>query len=235
MRRMIPWLLLALLPIGGCGAEQAPAPAASTPAAGAATPPSAPPMQAAAPTPAPGGNYVIFPAPLPTQTPGKIEVAEVFLYTCPHCYAFEPKVKAWAAKLPPDVAFVRVPASFGPTGPLLSRSYYAAEAMGVLEKLHPAFFNAIHKEHRSLASEEDVLKLVSEQGVDQGAFRAALHSFAVDGKTRRAQQLEVGYGITGVPAMTVNGKYGISMGRALGPDEMLKVADQLIEQERKGR
>jgi protein dithiol oxidoreductase (disulfide-forming) len=230
MRRNFLWLLLAVLPITACNAEQSSAPSAS---GAPATQGGNPPVQLAANTPpaAAGERYVVLPNPQPTQTPGKIEVVEIFLYTCPHCYAFEPHVNAWKQKLPADVAFVRMPATFGPTGPLLARTYYAAEVLGVLDKMHPVIFDAIHKQRRALNSEEDVLKLFAEQGVDPGVMRATLHSFAVDSKFRRAQQLEVGYGVTGVPAMAVNGKYGISIAR-LGAEGMLKVADELIARER---
>jgi thiol:disulfide interchange protein DsbA len=243
MRRSIPLLLLAWLPLAACSAER---PAASSAAPDTTNQSLAAdePIQVAAntaepahahehaPTASASERYTVFSKPQPTQTPGKIEVVEVFLYTCPHCYAFEPVVSAWKQKLPADVAFVRVPASFGATGALLARTYYAAEALGVQEKMHQAIFDAIHKQRRSLNSEEDVVKLFAENGVDPGVFRSALHSFAVDGKARRAQQLEVGYGITGVPAMTVNGKYGISIAK-LGEHGMLKVADELIARERK--
>lgn len=235
MRRLIPWLLLALLPITACNAEQSAPPAPSSAATAPGVAPEPVQMAANSPAPAASANakrYTVLPTPMPTQTPGKIEVVEIFLYTCPHCYAFEPAVSAWKKKLPADAAFVRVPASFGPTGPLLARTYYAAEALGVLEKMHPVIFDALHKQRRSLGSEEDVLKLFAENGVDPGAMRATLHSFAVDSKVRRAQQLEVGYGITGVPAMAINGKYGISLSNTLGPGGMLKVAEELIAKER---
>jgi protein dithiol oxidoreductase (disulfide-forming) len=239
MRRASLWLLLAVMPIAACNAQQSePSAAEHTAAAPAVAPATDPHTHVAAndtassTSVAGADRYVVLPKPQPTQAPGKIEVAEVFLYTCPHCYAFEPAVTAWKNKLPSDVVFVRIPASFGPTGPLLSRTYYAAEALGVLDKMHMAIFEAIHKDRRALNTEEDVIKLFAEHGVDPEAMRATLRSFAVDSKARRAQQLEVGYGITGVPAMTVNGKYGISISK-LGEQGMLKVADELIAKERK--
>jgi len=241
MRRLLPWILLLSSPFAACSAEQAPAPAAplqDLPSLAADVPP---PVQVAANTPAASApvatasssdKYITLAKPQPTQTPGKIEVVEIFLYTCPHCYAFEPQVNAWRARLPADAVFVRVPASFGGTGPLLARSYYTAEALGVLDKMHTAIFTAIHKQHRPLNTEEDMMKLFAENGVDPQAFRATLRSFGVDSKARRAAQLEVGYNITGVPAMAVNGKYAISMRSGIGPDEMLKIAEELIAKER---
>jgi thiol:disulfide interchange protein DsbA len=238
MRCSALWLLLAVLPVAACNADQSTAPAA--PSDSAASPAANPPTPVAgnqAPAPvasADSERYTVFPRPQPTQVPGKIEVVEIFLYTCPHCFAFEPHVNAWKSKLPDDVAFVRVPASFGATGPLLARTYYAAEALGVLEKMHLVIFKAMHEERRPISTEEDVLKLFAENGVDPEVMRATLHSFAVDSKARRAKQLEVGYGVTGVPALAVNGKYGISISK-LGANGMLKVADELIEKERQAK
>src|SRR3981081_4801314 len=48
--------------------------------------------------------------PQPTTTPGKIEVIEFFSYMCPHCKEFYPLVSTWAAQLPKNVVFRRVPA-----------------------------------------------------------------------------------------------------------------------------
>jgi thiol:disulfide interchange protein DsbA len=45
---------------------------------------------------------------------GKVEVVEFFWYSCPHCFALEPLVEQWLARLPPDVSFRRAPAAFTP-------------------------------------------------------------------------------------------------------------------------
>ena len=44
---------------------------------------------------------------------GKVEVVEVFGYTCPHCAHFEPQVSAWKARHTKDVNFVALAAPFG--------------------------------------------------------------------------------------------------------------------------
>ena len=41
-------------------------------------------------------QYQAINPPLPSDTPGKIEVLEFFAYTCPHCAAMEPLVEDWA-------------------------------------------------------------------------------------------------------------------------------------------
>ena len=51
-----------------------------------------------------GEDYELIAEPGPfAPLAGKIEVVEVFGYTCPHCAHFEPQLEAWAAKLPADV------------------------------------------------------------------------------------------------------------------------------------
>src|SRR6185369_3754816 len=39
-----------------------------------------------------------------------VQVIEFFWYACPNCYALEPRLARWAAALPADVTFRRVPA-----------------------------------------------------------------------------------------------------------------------------
>ena len=65
-----------------------------------------------------------------------MEVIEFFSYACPHCYELQPHVLKWAAQLPANAAFVRVPVSFGRREwGQLSRAFYALEATGDLERL----------------------------------------------------------------------------------------------------
>ena len=44
---------------------------------------------------------------------GKVEVVEVFGYTCIHCAHFQPAVGAWQKKQPSYVRFTPLPAAFG--------------------------------------------------------------------------------------------------------------------------
>jgi thiol:disulfide interchange protein DsbA len=77
----------------------------------------------------------------------KIEVLEFFSYGCNHCNDFHPLISQWAARLPKDVSFRRVPVSFNrPEWARLSRIYFALEATGDLAKLDAAVFLAIHEQ-----------------------------------------------------------------------------------------
>ncbi len=93
-----------------------------------------------------GRDYVNIEPPQPTDNPAKIEVVEFFSYGCPHCNDFHPLISKWAAKLPADVSFRRVPVSFGRAQwANIGKLYYAAEAIGELGKLDNAAFHAIHE------------------------------------------------------------------------------------------
>jgi thiol:disulfide interchange protein DsbA len=179
-----------------------------------------------------GKQYTVLESPVPVSEPGKIEVVELFWYGCPHCYAFEPTINAWVAKLPADVNFHRIPAMFGGIWDVHGQMFITLDAMGVEHKVHTAVFEAIHKEHKMFKTPEEMAEFVATQGVDKNQFLSTYNSFAVKGKVDQDKKLAVAYGVTGVPTMIVNGKYRFDLGSSGGPEETLKVADTLIEKER---
>jgi len=170
----------------------------------------------------------------PYAKPGeKIEVTEFFMYTCPHCYNFEPTINAWKENKATDIEFVRVPAMFGGAANLHAKTYYALQAMGELERLHEAFFVEIHDKKNRLKTREAVDVFVESQGVDLDKFRAAMDSFSVAAKTNRATALLRRYGIRAVPKLVVDGRYRTE--RGLNFKEMTLLVDQLAEQVRQDR
>lgn len=179
-----------------------------------------------------GINYVRLTAPQPTSDPGKIEVLELFWYGCPHCYHLEPLLNDWVAKLPKDVVFVRMPAVLSPRWEILARAFYTAELLGVHDKIHAQLFKAIHEGKQRFDNEDQLAKFFVAQGVDEKEFRDTFKSFGVAAKVNRARQMTQRYGIDGVPSLIINGKFRTSAGEAGSHENMLKVADQLIEEER---
>ena len=93
-----------------------------------------------------GNNVTELNPPLPTESDGKIEVLEFFWYGCIHCYNLEPRLETWLKTKPADVAFRRVPAVLSERWGHDAAVFYAFEALGVLDKLHRPFFDAIHRE-----------------------------------------------------------------------------------------
>jgi len=183
-----------------------------------------------------GVEYAAIDRPQPVSTGNKIEVREVFMYSCPHCFHFEPTLEKWLKTKPKNVEFLRLPAIFRPTLEPHARTYYALEALRAPAKVHEAIFEAIHVQHRALNDEDALAKFVAEQGVNEQQFRQAFHSFSVDAQIREAQALGTAYGIDSVPSMVVDGKYRTNGSMAGSNDAMLKVVDYLVKksaQERK--
>lgn len=163
--------------------------------------------------------------------PGEVVVQELFWYGCGHCYHFDPTLNAWLAKKPANVRFERVAVALNPGWAPLSKAYYALRQLGADERLHTALFDAVHKERRPLGTAEQIADFVAGHGVDRAAFLKAFNGFAVDGEVRKAQQLARQYGITGVPAMVVQGKYRTSGSLAGTNGKMIEVVDALVARE----
>lgn len=177
-----------------------------------------------------GGYEVISPA-QPVQNPDKIEVIEFFWYGCPHCYSLEPAMQAWLKTKPANVEFIRQPAVFSDVWGKHAKAYYVAEALDVVEKVHADFFDAIQNKKQKLVTEDELAKFFAAHGVKDEDFRAAYSSFLVDSKMRQAEAIAGRYGITGVPALIVNGKYKITASTAKSQENMINVTNQLIQQE----
>jgi protein dithiol oxidoreductase (disulfide-forming) len=178
-----------------------------------------------------GTDYDLVNPPQPTADPGKIEVLEFFWYGCPHCYHFEPDLNAWIKTKPASVNFIRQPAVFNEQWGAHAKAFFTAEALGVLDKLHPEFYDAIQNKHEKLESEEDLAVFFKAHGVAEADFHQAYKSFAVDSKMRQATGLAAKYGITGTPAIVVNGKYVVSPGKAKSFPRMIEITNALIKQE----
>jgi thiol:disulfide interchange protein DsbA len=184
--------------------------------------------------PKPGTDYSELKAPQAVEVPGKVEVVEFFWYRCPHCYSLEPVLEAWVKKLPADVQFRRIPAVLSDNWAIDARIFYAFEAMGVLDKVHKAFFDAIHKDRLNIANEGAMNEWLKKNGIDRKKFDDAVKSFGVQAKVKRAAQLSAAYQLDGVPLLAVQGKYTVSAEQGGTQNGMLATTDHLIDVARKG-
>jgi thiol:disulfide interchange protein DsbA len=208
-------------PAGEAAASDAPMMTAQAPAADTA----AAPFQE-------GKNYTRLPAAQPTSSPpDTIEVAEAFMYSCPHCAAFEPQLSRWVSGKPANVSFVRLPVNFNQVAALHMRAFYAAETLGVLDSIHQAFFDEIHVKKNPLSDVESLTKFFVAHGVDPKAFTDTMSSFAIDTKMRKAETLLRRYQIASVPAIIINGKYKTDVSMAGGYAQIFQLIDFLIKKE----
>jgi thiol:disulfide interchange protein DsbA len=179
----------------------------------------------------PGADYDLVSPPQPTANPSKVEVREFFWYGCPHCYHFEPDLNAWLKTKPESVEFIRQPAVFNAHWAAHAKAFFTAEALGVLEKVHADFYDAIQNKKQTLESEDDLAKFFAAHGVKEADFHQAYKSFAVDSKMRQAEGMAARYGVTGTPSVVVNGKYLVSPGKSKSFPRMLQITNALIKQE----
>jgi thiol:disulfide interchange protein DsbA len=180
-----------------------------------------------------GQDYIELSNPQPTSSGDKIEVVELFWYGCPHCYHLDPFLEDWVASKPDDVEFVRMPAILGKRWGLLAKGYYTAELLGVVDKIHPALFEAIHEDKKKINDEAALQDFFVAHGVSAEDFKNTFNSFAVNVKANNARQMTRRYAITGVPTIIVNGKYSTSPGLARSNEGVIKVMNYLVEKERR--
>jgi len=180
-----------------------------------------------------GPGYTALQTALPVEFPGKVEVAEFFWYGCIHCYNLEPALEAWVPKLPADAYFRRLPAVFSERWAHDAAIYYAFEALGVVEKLHRPFFDAIHRDRLKTDNPAALGEWLTKNGLDPRKFEATMKSFGVQSKLKRAAQLTTASRIDGTPALMIQGRYTISADQGRSPEGMLASAVRLIPVVRK--
>jgi len=178
-----------------------------------------------------GVHYRKLDTPVRTASENGVEVAEVFWYGCPHCYNFKPLAEAWEADAPDYVNYVRIPAALGRSWEPHARAFYALQAMGELDKVHDALFDALAGERRPLNDGEALADFVAGYGVDPEEFLNNYNSFGVNAKMQQAQAKIRGARVTGTPTMLVGGKYVITASMAGGHEAVLNVVDYLVQKE----
>ena len=75
-------------------------------------------------TPVEGVDYIELRPPQSVESSDRVEVLEFFWYRCPHCYALEPELEAWAKRLPRDVQFRRSPGILNDDWAVDARIFY---------------------------------------------------------------------------------------------------------------
>jgi thiol:disulfide interchange protein DsbA len=187
--------------------------------------PATPPFQA-------GTHFTVLSPTQPTSTDAsKIEVAEIFMFGCPGCNAFEPRIQEWLGRKADYVNFVRVPAPWNPAAIVHARAYYTAEALGKADEIDADFFNEIHVNRNMLDTEAKLAALFAKHGVEEATFKTTFNSFAINAKVKQAESLIERYKVTSTPSVVVNGKY-VTLGSMAGSYEAwFAIIDDLAARE----
>ena len=184
--------------------------------------------------PAEGVDFHTLARPVSVAANGKIEVIEFFWYGCPHCYAFEPMIETWIARLPLDVHFRRVPVGFDSRKETHQRVYFTWETLGLVEQMHMKTFTRFHVQHRPIDNKQDMLEFAQESGLDVAKVGAAWNSFSVQTRCAEAKRLEDDYGIERMPEMAIAGRFTAVARAGAGPGSALVTTDWLVNLVRYG-
>ncbi len=176
-----------------------------------------------------GTHYTRLETAMPVNMPaGKIEVREFFWYGCPHCYTLEVYIRNW--NRPEAAEFVTTPALLGKNWVDHARAYYALEALGKLEELHPVLFDALHAKRQRLSTIKQLAKFFENHGIERKKFEETAASFLVNTQVKRAENLGKNYGITSVPTLVINGEYVTSPSMVGSYENFFEVVNYLVEQ-----
>ncbi|MFD0740291.1 thiol:disulfide interchange protein DsbA/DsbL [Lysobacter koreensis] len=191
------------------------------------------PRLPAGPAPVAGSDYIEIDGGQPyAPAKGKIEVVEVFGYTCPACARFEPLVAAWKARQPADVKFVPLAAPFGGMWTPYAKAFYTADSLGLVGKSHAAMFRALHEEGslpKSQPSVDEIAGFYARFGADPGRFANAFASAAIAARLQQADQFIRRSGVEHTPTLVVAGKYRVT---GASPADNLRIAEHLVARER---
>jgi len=184
---------------------------------------------------APGKHFLEVSPRQPTKDAKQVEVLEFFAYSCSHCSTFEPTLDTWQKKLPRDVLFRRIPVAFREDLVIHQELYFAIEALGLVEQLHPKVFSAIHGERQKLGSTAEIAAFAAKHGTDGKRLVETMASFGVTAKVKQATALARGYSIEGTPSLGIDGRWLTSGSLAGSNARALAVAEHLIALAKKSR
>lgn len=180
----------------------------------------------------------VMPAQPTSVGPDKVEVIEAFWYGCPHCYAADPYFENWKTKKAAYIEFIRLPITWGQVHRTHARLYYTLEALGK-SNLHADVFREVQVARNPLAAVDDAeteniqAQFVKRLGVDEAAFRKAYHSFEVETKLQRAEELVRRYRLDTVPNVIINGKYIADVQSAGSPSQLISLINDLAAAEQR--
>ena len=171
----------------------------------------------------------------PVRTGDQIEVLEIFWYGCPHCYALEPYLKKWLKNKPEFVEFVQLPAVLNRSWAFDARVFYTFVALGLMDELHEAYFDAIHQDRRRMKNVEQVAAWAQEQGINPQLILDTFNSFGVDSMLANATQMSGRYEADGVPTIIIDGKYRTTVSLAGGHNEIIDLINYLAQRAKSER
>jgi len=180
-----------------------------------------------------GRDFTLLSPAQPTSSPSdQVEVAEVFMFGCVHCFRFEPHWQVWEKRKAEYVNVVKLPTSWNELQRLHAQAFYTAQMLGKLERMSEDLFQELHVKRSRIDTREKLREFFGRYGVDAATFDETFESPTVHAKVERADELIRGYEVTGTPSVVVNGKYLTSGAMARSYEAWFEIIDALVARER---
>ena len=213
------WLLIVglIASLGAC-AQDSDAPASAAPAAFVE-----------------GKHYLPLSAAVPTIVGDKkVEITEIFRFSCPACFRFEQASVEWKKTKSPLAELVKNPVVWNDDTEIRAQVYYAGAQLGLEQETAMAIFKSIHEAtsqsaaKNALLKEDDILTMFESLGVERAKAKKMYNNWFIKSKVRQADGRARDFAINGTPELFVDGRYRITVSSAGSYEAMLQVADFLV-------
>lgn len=168
-----------------------------------------------------------------TATKGST-VTEYFSFYCGHCFQFESMLDEYKKGLNQGTKFEKshvdyIPRDNPPVQLGIVKAYLVIQAIGMDEKLRPAFFKHIHTDGKPIDTEKDIEAVFTSNGVSSADFKKHYNDPKLVSAAKAMVQDWKDKGISNVPTMVVNGKYRLNMQSIGTLEDLIALTNFLIE------
>lgn len=165
---------------------------------------------------------------------GKTNIKQFFWQKCPHCYNLEPSLEEWLAQNKDNVNFEKIPVAWSETHIKDGDYYLIAQILSKqgkikdLNKFSNDLFKLVFVEKLPL-NDSNVGVIFSQHGVESSQWKSIQKSFFLKAEENRVKIDTKKYGIVGVPAFVVDGKYYTDISEAQGVNNLYKTLDEIVK------
>ncbi len=183
-----------------------------------------------------GEDYTVLSQPMTPldKNKDKIEILEVFSYTCNHCRDLDPIYRKHIKTFSSDIAVRTEQVVWGDSDINLAKIASTVAQTKTKNQLNAAIFTALFDEQINLTDPGTFQSWLKKQpGIDTKNFLDIYNSFSTNADANRMKEFTTHYGINSTPRLIVGGKYQVTL--ISNFNQVMVVLDELIEKVRKER
>ncbi|MEZ5448245.1 MAG: hypothetical protein R3E89_04240 [Thiolinea sp.] len=143
-----------------------------------------------------GVNYAVIEPPVSTQAAeGKVEVAEVFWYGCPHCYNLECSIGTYLKQKPDYGIYAHTRHDQSELG-FHGKVFYVGRMLDPdgSKDVHTKIFEAIHKQRRRIGNDDQLQRFFEGLGFKTADINNAMKSMELQTELAYARDIAEKYG-----------------------------------------